>query len=67
MPGAIPRALADSLNVNNRRYEVGLGPIEAYQNDMSQMHFEMNKASYEQKGITKPKLIAVPPKPENYN
>lgn len=64
---AIPRALADSLNVNKHRYEVGLGPIEAYQNDMSQLHFEMNKANYEQQGITKPKLIPVPPKPEKQN
>lgn len=60
---AIPRPLADSANVNKRRYEVGLEAIEEYQNNMSQMHFEMNKAGYEKQGITKPKLIAIPAKP----
>jgi hypothetical protein len=60
---AIPRPLTDSANVNERRYEVGLEAIEEYQNSMSQMHFEMNKAGYEKRGITKPKLVAVPAKP----
>ncbi|MFT3827946.1 MAG: hypothetical protein QM731_28775 [Chitinophagaceae bacterium] len=53
---AIPRPLSDSLTVNTRRKEVGLEPIEKYLNTMSELHFEMNKAMYEQKGITKPKL-----------
>jgi len=58
---AIPRPLVDSTNVNQRRKEVGLEPIEDYLNMMSQMHFDMNKAVYEKKGITKPKLIPTAP------
>jgi hypothetical protein len=54
---AIPKPLTDSLNVNTRRKEVGLEPIEDYLNMMSEMHFEMNKAVYESKGIHKPKLL----------
>lgn len=57
---AIPRPLVDSMNVNSRRREVGLEPIEEYQNMMSEMHFEMNKDTYQKQGITKPKLIPVP-------
>ena len=57
---AIPRALTDSLTVNTRRKEIGLEPIESYLNWMSQLHFDMNKSSYEQKGIHHPKLIPVP-------
>lgn len=57
---AIPRPLIDSANVNARRKEVGLEVIEKYLNLMSEMHFTMNKASYEQKGITQPKLYAIP-------
>jgi hypothetical protein len=57
---AIPKPLVDSLNVDKRRKEIGLEPIEAYLNDMSQMHFDMNKPFYEKKGIHQPKLIAVP-------
>ncbi|HVS90827.1 MAG TPA: DUF6624 domain-containing protein [Mucilaginibacter sp.] len=54
---AIPKPLADSLNVNIRRKDVGLEPIENYLNMMSQMHFEMNKAVYEARGIHHPKLL----------
>lgn len=57
---AIPRPLVDSANVNARRKEVGLEVIEKYLNMMSEMHFEMNKTGYEQKGITQPKLYAIP-------
>lgn len=57
---AIPKPLMDSLNVNKRRTEIGLEPIESYLNLMSQFHFEMNKAVYETKGIRKPKLLNVP-------
>ncbi|MBB5395306.1 DUF6624 domain-containing protein [Mucilaginibacter sp. AK015] len=60
---AIPRPLADSANVNQRRYQVGLGAIEEYQNQMSEMHFEMNKDVYQKQGITQPKLVPVPAKP----
>jgi len=57
---AIPKPLADSLNVDRRRSEIGLEPIESYLNWMSQVHFEMNKAVYEKKGIHQPKLIPEP-------
>ncbi len=58
---AVPRQLVDSLNVNQRRKQVGLGSIEEYLNMMSQMHFDMNKEVYEKKGIHKPKLIPETP------
>jgi hypothetical protein len=57
---AVPRPLTDNLNVDSRRATIGLEPIEVYLNDMSQMHFDMNKAVYEKKGIHQPKLIPVP-------
>ncbi|MEO6523969.1 MAG: DUF6624 domain-containing protein [Mucilaginibacter sp.] len=57
---ATPKRLADSLTVNKRRKEIGLEPIEAYLNWMSKIHFEMNKAVYEKKGIHQPKLIPEP-------
>jgi hypothetical protein len=53
---AYPKDLADSVNVNKRRAEVGLEPIEEYLNMMTQMHFEMNKEYLKSKGITKPIL-----------
>lgn len=56
---AMPRPLEDSLTVNARREKMGLERIEKYLNDMSVMHFEMNKATYEKKGITKPKLYII--------
>jgi hypothetical protein len=55
----MPRPLQDSLTVNARRKEMGLQPIEEYLNGMSDMHFEMNKAGYTKKGITKPKLYTI--------
>ncbi len=57
---AYPRNLADSANVNERRKSIGLPPLEEYLNMMSEMHFEMNKASYVSEGITAPKLYPVP-------
>jgi len=57
---AIPKPLSDSLNVNRRRIAIGLEPIESYLNTMSTMHFEMNKAGYENKGIHHPKLLIEP-------
>lgn len=53
---AYPRKLVDSTNVNERRKSIGLEPIETYLNDMSEMHFEMNKENYIRKGITEPYL-----------
>lgn len=56
---AYPKALADSSEVNKRRAEVGLGPIEEYLNTMTLMHFEINKEQLQQAGITEPKLYPV--------
>jgi len=50
---AYPKKLADSINVNERRKSIGLKPIEEYLNEMSEIHFEMNKEYYSDKGITK--------------
>jgi hypothetical protein len=51
---AYPKNLADSVNVNSRRSEIGLEPIEDYLNIMTQMHFEMNKEYLKGLGITQP-------------
>lgn len=53
---AYPKNLADSSNVNHRRKSVGLEPLEKYLNEMTLMHFEMNKEFYLKKRITEPKL-----------
>lgn len=57
---AIPMPLVDSLTVNQRRKQLGLPPIEVYLNEMSGLHFMMNKAEYEKQGILKPKLVKIP-------
>ncbi|MGE7774442.1 DUF6624 domain-containing protein [Chitinophaga sp. NPDC101104] len=57
---AYPRPVADSSRLNARRAAAGLEPVENYLNDMSEMHFEMNRKSYEDRGIRRPKLYAVP-------
>ena len=57
---AIPKPLQDSVNVDKRRVALGLETIESYLNWTSQWHFDMNKASYEKRGIYKPKLIPEP-------
>lgn len=56
---AYPKPLADSINVNTRRKEVGLEPLEVYLNNMTKMHFEMNKAFYAEKGLDQPTLYPV--------
>lgn len=56
---AISRPLEDSANVNVRRAEMGLVPLEAYLNELTVGHFEMNKANLLNKGITEPKLYKV--------
>jgi hypothetical protein len=57
---AIPKPLEDSANVNKRRAEVGLPPIEEYLNMMSQMHFEMNKENMIKRGVKEPFVYQVP-------
>lgn len=56
---AYSKNLKDSINVNKRRKSIGLEPIEKYLNEMTQMHFEMNKEYYSQKGLTKPNLYKI--------
>ena len=56
---AYPKSLADSVNVNKRRAEVGLEPIEEYLNVMTQMHFEMNKEHLKSIGISKPTFYKI--------
>lgn len=56
---AFSRDLMDSLNVNKRRKEIGLNPIEEYLNESTKMHFQMNKSHLESKGIKEPKLYIV--------
>lgn len=56
---AYAKNLADRENVNKRRKEIGLEPLEKYLNEMSVMNFEMNKEYYVKKGITAPKLYSV--------
>lgn len=57
---AFPLNLADSANVNQRRQSIGLPPLEGYLNQMTEMHFEMNKESYLIRGIKEPKLYETP-------
>lgn len=56
---AYPKNLEDSIEVNNRRKTIGLESIEVYLNEMTKMHFEMNKEYYLKKGITEPKLYKI--------
>lgn len=56
---ALPKPLQDSLTVNTRRKEMGMESIEEYLNSTGTSHFLMNRAMYEKKGITKPKLYPV--------
>lgn len=48
--------LVDSLNVDKRRMEYNIKPLKVYLNQMTEMHFEMNKEYFAKKGITKPNL-----------
>ncbi|GHE29751.1 hypothetical protein GCM10017764_10940 [Sphingobacterium griseoflavum] len=54
---AIPKiGLLDSARVDQLRQEHNLEPLKVYLNRMTQLHFQMNKASYNEKGITEPDL-----------
>lgn len=53
---AYPKKMIDSSNVNIRRNSIGLQPLETYLNEMSQLHFEINKSIFLSVGITQPKL-----------
>ncbi|PQJ20818.1 DUF6624 domain-containing protein [Tenacibaculum sp. SG-28] len=57
---AYPQPLKDSTSVNERRKSIGLEPLEKYLNEMTEMHFEMNKNGYlKELGISKPKLYEI--------
>jgi hypothetical protein len=54
---AFPKyGLVDSINVEKRRKEYGLESLKEYLNMMTTMHYDMNKESYQSKGIMKPDL-----------
>lgn len=54
---AIPRnGLIDSLNIERLRAEYDLPAFKEYYNNMTIMHFEMNKEVLKKQGITEPKL-----------
>ena len=54
---AFPKSLADSSNVNKRREEIGLEPIEQYLNMMTIIYFQGNKEQLKARGIIEPKLF----------
>jgi hypothetical protein len=53
---AMPRPLEDSLQVNERRADLGFEPIEVYLNQMVRAHYQMNKAMFQEKGVEGPVL-----------
>jgi hypothetical protein len=54
---AIPKiGLIDSANVDKLRKDYNLDPLKDYLNMMTTMHYEMNKNTYQQKGIMSPQL-----------
>jgi len=56
---AYPKPLIDSINVNKRREEIRIGPIEEYLNKSSKWHFKINKTHYDKLGIKEPKLYDI--------
>ncbi|WDF68831.1 hypothetical protein PQ465_00255 [Sphingobacterium oryzagri] len=54
---AIPKiGLIDSANVDRLRKEHLLPPLKEYLNAMTELHFQMNKDNYIEKGVTAPDL-----------
>lgn len=54
---AIPKiGLSDSLHVDQLRNEYNLGPLKEYLNEMTTLHYEMNKEVYQKMGIKAPNL-----------
>lgn len=53
---AYPKKLEDSSNVNERRKAIGLKPLEIYLNELSELHYEINKDAFEQIGLDGPTL-----------
>jgi hypothetical protein len=56
---AYPKPLADSVNVNTRRAEIGMEALEEYLNVMTQFNFDMNKSYLNSIGINEPKFYEV--------
>jgi hypothetical protein len=56
---ATPINLDDSINVNLRRVNVGVEPLEEYLNMLTSMHFDMNKQSMIDDGIKEPNLYKI--------
>lgn len=56
---AYPKNLIDSVNVNKRRLEIGLKPLESYLNEMSKLHFDINKDIFLSAGIKQPTLYKI--------
>ncbi len=52
--------LEDRENVNKRRAELGMETLEAYLNDATLFHFEMNKEYLLKEGVTQPTLYPIP-------
>lgn len=52
--------LEDEAFVNQRRKEMGMEPLEVYLNQVSEMHFEMNKEYFLSQGIEGPALYELP-------
>lgn len=46
--------LIDSLNVDSRRKKYQLEPLKKYLNELTEMHFEINKEYFNRKGVVKP-------------
>lgn len=53
---AFPKKIQDSTRVNERRRKLGLNLLEEYLNEVTIIHFEMNKAHYHELGIFEPLL-----------
>ncbi|MBC9914283.1 DUF6624 domain-containing protein [Chitinophaga varians] len=54
---AFPRnGLLDSANVDKIRKEYTLPPLKDYLNQVTEMHYEMNKKHYQEMGVMKPDL-----------
>ena len=48
---AIPKPLVDSLNVNTRRNDIAMKPIELYLNSMTKKNWRLNKDIYMENGF----------------
>lgn len=56
---AYAKDLMDSLTVDERRNSIGLPQLAEYLNEMTEFHFEMNKAYFIEKGINEPKQYPI--------